>query len=131
MSVNKGQEDVSEFCWELHGIVLVMGVYTTDPRVVKNAKKIKEISYEEMLELASSGTKVMQSRAVEFASKFNIPFEVRSSFNNNPGTIVKQEVASMEDVQESFASALGGLSWVDTEETSAAHLKDFDPTSSA
>ena len=76
----------------------VDGVYTTDPRVVKNAKKIKEISYEEMLELASSGTKVMQSRAVEFASKFNIPFEVRSSFNNNPGTIVKQEVASMEGV---------------------------------
>lgn len=76
----------------------VDGVYTADPRVVKNAKKIEEICYEEMLELASSGSKVMQSRAVEFASKFNVPFEVRSSFNNNPGTIVKQEVASMEDV---------------------------------
>ena len=51
-----------------------------------------------MLELASSGSKVMQSRAVEFASKFNVPFEARSSFNDNPGTIVKEEVASMEDI---------------------------------
>ena len=51
-----------------------------------------------MLELASSGSKVMQNRAVEFAQKFNVVFEVRSSFNNNPGTIVKEEVASMEDV---------------------------------
>ncbi len=76
----------------------VDGVYTADPRVVKDAKKLQEISYDEMLELASLGSKVMQSRSVEFAAKYNVVFEVRSSFNNNPGTIVKQEVAYMEKV---------------------------------
>jgi len=76
----------------------VDGVYTADPRIVPKARKIKEISYEEMLELASLGTKVMQARSVEFSNKYNVPFEVRSSFNNNPGTIVKEEVSSMEDV---------------------------------
>jgi aspartate kinase len=76
----------------------VDGVYTADPRVVKDARKLQEISYDEMLELASLGSKVMQSRSVEFAAKYNVIFEVRSSFNNNPGTIVKQEVAYMEKV---------------------------------
>jgi aspartate kinase len=76
----------------------VDGVYTADPRVVKTAKKLTEISYDEMLELASLGSKVMQTRSVEFAAKYNVVFEVRSSFNNNPGTIVKQEVAYMEKV---------------------------------
>jgi len=76
----------------------VDGVYTCDPRIVKNASKIQEISYDEMLEMASSGSKVMQSRSVEFAKKFNVVFEVRSSFNNNPGTIVKEETMSMENV---------------------------------
>ncbi len=76
----------------------VDGVYTADPRMVPKARKIPEISYEEMLELASLGTKVMQARSVEFSNKYNVTFEVRSSFNNNPGTIVKQEVSSMEDV---------------------------------
>ena len=76
----------------------VDGVYTADPRVVKNARKLPEISYDEMLELASSGSKVMQSRSVEFAKKFGVTFEVRSSFNHNPGTIVKEEVAYMEQV---------------------------------
>lgn len=76
----------------------VDGVYTADPRIVPNARKLDEIAYEEMLELASSGSKVMQNRAVEFARKFNVVFEVRSSFNHNPGTIVKEEAASMEDV---------------------------------
>jgi aspartate kinase len=76
----------------------VDGVYTADPRVVKTARKLDEISYDEMLELASSGSKVMQSRSVEFAAKYNVVFEVRSSFNHNPGTIVKAEVASMEKV---------------------------------
>jgi aspartate kinase len=76
----------------------VDGVYTADPRLVLDAKKLDEISYEEMLELASSGSKVMQNRAVEFAQKFDVVFEVRSSFNKNPGTIVKEEAASMEDV---------------------------------
>ncbi len=76
----------------------VDGVYTADPRIVPQARKIREICYEEMLEMASSGSKVMQSRAVEFANKYHVVFEVRSSFNNEPGTIVKQEEPSMEQV---------------------------------
>ena len=76
----------------------VDGVYTCDPRIVPDARKIEEISYDEMLEMASSGSKVMQSRSVEFAKKFGVVFEVRSSFNNNPGTIVKEETKGMEDV---------------------------------
>ena len=76
----------------------VDGVYTADPRLVPNAKKLSEISYDEMLELASLGAKVMQSRSVEFAKKFGVVFEVRSSLNENPGTIVKEETKSMEGV---------------------------------
>jgi len=76
----------------------VDGVYTADPRIVKTAQKLDEISYDEMLELASSGSKVMQSRSVEFAKKYGVVFEVRSSFNHNPGTIVKEEVSYMEKV---------------------------------
>lgn len=76
----------------------VDGVYTCDPRVVPQAKKIKSISYEEMLEMASSGSKVMQNRAVEFANKFGVKFEVCSSLNHNPGTIVTEENPSMESV---------------------------------
>jgi aspartate kinase len=76
----------------------VDGVYTADPRIVPGARKLAEISYDEMLELAGLGTKVMQSRSVEFAKKFGVIFEVRSSLNDNPGTIVKEETPSMEDV---------------------------------
>ncbi len=76
----------------------VDGVYTADPRLVPAARKISEISYDEMLEMAGAGSKVMQLRSVEFAKKFNVVFEVRSSLNDNPGTIVKEESASMEDV---------------------------------
>ena len=76
----------------------VDGVYTADPRVVKTARKLPEISYDEMLELASAGSKVMQSRSVEFAKNHGVVFEVRSSFNHNPGTLVKEEVAYMEQV---------------------------------
>jgi len=76
----------------------VDGVYTADPRIVPTAKKLPEISYDEMLELASLGAKVMQSRSVEFAKKFGVVFEVRSSLNDNPGTIVKEETKSMEGV---------------------------------
>jgi aspartate kinase len=76
----------------------VDGVYTADPRVVPGAKKLEEISYDEMLELASLGAKVMQSRSVEFAKKFGVVFEVRSSLNDNPGTIVKEETKNMEDI---------------------------------
>ncbi|MEM9283915.1 MAG: aspartate kinase [Verrucomicrobiota bacterium] len=76
----------------------VDGVYTCDPRVVAEARKLEEISYDELLEMASSGTKVMQSRSVEFAKKFGVPFEVRSSLNQNAGTLVKEETMSMESV---------------------------------
>jgi aspartate kinase len=76
----------------------VDGVYTADPRLVPAAAKLEEISYDEMLELASLGAKVMQSRSVEFAKKFGVVFEVRSSLNDNPGTIVKEETKNMEDV---------------------------------
>jgi aspartate kinase len=76
----------------------VDGVYTADPRIVSSARKLEEISYDEMLELASLGAKVMQSRSVEFAKKFGVVFEVRSSLNENPGTIVKEETRNMEDI---------------------------------
>ena len=76
----------------------VDGVYTSDPRIVPTAKKLEEVSYDEMLELASLGAKVMQSRSVEFAKKFGVIFEVRSSLNDNPGTLVKEETQSMEGV---------------------------------
>src|SRR5438874_1587605 len=76
----------------------VDGVYTADPRLVPGARKLPEISYDEMLELSSLGAKVMQSRSVEFAKKFGVIFEVRSSLNENPGTIVKEETQHMESV---------------------------------
>src|SRR5205823_5392581 len=76
----------------------VDGVYTADPRLVPSARKLDEISYDEMLELSSLGAKVMQSRSVEFAKKFEVVFEVRSSLNDNPGTLVKEETQSMESV---------------------------------
>jgi aspartate kinase len=66
--------------------------------VAPAARKMEEISYDEMLELAGLGAKVMQSRSVEFAKKFGVVFEVRSSLNDNPGTIVKEETTKMEDV---------------------------------
>ncbi|MBL63891.1 MAG: aspartate kinase [Opitutae bacterium] len=79
----------------------VEGVYTADPRIVPNAHKLSELSYEEMLELASSGSKVMQTRAVGFAQKHEVAFEVRSSFNSKPGTIVKKSASSLEAVSVS------------------------------
>jgi len=76
----------------------VDGVYTCDPRIVPTARKLDVIYYDELLEMAGSGAKVMQSRSVEFAKKFQVPFEVRSSFNNNRGTIVKEEQHGLEHV---------------------------------
>jgi aspartate kinase len=70
----------------------VDGVYTTDPRIVKNAKKLTEISYDEMLELASLGAQVLHNRSVEMAKRYNINLEVLSSFNNIPGTTVKEVI---------------------------------------
>jgi aspartate kinase len=76
----------------------VDGVFTCDPRIVSDAKKLDEVSYDELLEMAGAGSKVMQSRAVEFAKKFGVEFEVRSSMNKNFGTVAKEETVSMEDV---------------------------------
>jgi aspartate kinase len=76
----------------------VDGVFTCDPRIVRDAQKLGEIAYDELLEMAGAGAKVMQSRAVEFAKKFGVEFEVRSSLRDAPGTVAKEETASMEDV---------------------------------
>jgi aspartate kinase len=76
----------------------VDGVFTCDPRIVKDAAKVDEIAYDELLERAGAGSKVMQSRAVEFAKKFGVEFEVRSSFKPQPGTIAREETPNMEDV---------------------------------
>ncbi|NKB23810.1 MAG: aspartate kinase [Kiritimatiellae bacterium] len=76
----------------------VDGIYTADPRVVKKARRLDEISYDEMLELASLGAKVLQSRAVEFAKKYNVMLEVLSSFHSKPGTLVREEVTDMEKI---------------------------------
>jgi aspartate kinase len=76
----------------------VDGVYTADPNVCSRAKKLTKVSYDEMLEMASLGAKVLQIRSVEFAKKYNVPIHVRSSFNDNPGTIVCEEDREMERV---------------------------------
>jgi aspartate kinase len=79
----------------------VDGVYTTDPRIVDNARKIEKITYDEMLEMASLGAKVLQIRSVEFAKKYGVVIHVRSSFNDNPGTLVLKEDSDMETVMVS------------------------------
>jgi aspartate kinase len=76
----------------------VDGVYTTDPRIAKNARKIERISYEEMFELASLGAQVLQPRSIEFAMKFGVPIHVRSSFSNDTGTMISKEVRAMENI---------------------------------
>ena len=74
----------------------VDGVYTTDPRVVPQARRLEKICFEEMLEMASLGSKVLQIRAVEFASKYNVPLRVLSSFVEGPGTLIAPEDETME-----------------------------------
>jgi aspartate kinase len=82
----------------------VDGVYTADPNVVPAARRLDRVSYEEMLELASLGAKVLQSRSVEFAAKFNVPVEVQSSFTEGKGTLVTREDEDMERVMVSGVS---------------------------
>lgn len=84
--------EVCEICTD------VSGVYTADPRIVKDARKLDSVSYEEMLEMASLGTQVLQARSVEVAGKFNVPVHVRSSFSGERGTMISKEVREMEDV---------------------------------
>ena len=76
----------------------VDGVYTADPNIVPEAKKLDRISYDEMLEMASLGAKVLQSRSVEFAKKYGVPVHVRSTFKRDPGTVVTREDPNMEAV---------------------------------
>jgi aspartate kinase len=76
----------------------VDGVYTTDPNLTRKARKLDRISYEEMLELASQGAKVLQIRSVEFAAKYKVKLWVKSSFSEDPGTLVCEEDEQMEDV---------------------------------
>lgn len=76
----------------------VEGIYTVDPRIEPKARKIKEITYDEMLEMASLGAQVMQARSIEVAKKFNVPIHVRSAFSKKPGTMIMREVKRMEDV---------------------------------
>ena len=76
----------------------VDGVYTTDPNLCPAARKLEKVSYEEMLELAGAGAKVLQIRSVEFAMKYNVPLWVKSSFTNDPGTLVCPEDKAMESV---------------------------------
>lgn len=76
----------------------VEGIYTTDPRIEPKAKKIKEITYDEMLEMASLGAQVMQARSIEVAKKFDVPLHVRSSFTSHSGTMISKEAKRMEDV---------------------------------
>ncbi|HEY4708263.1 MAG TPA: aspartate kinase [Thermodesulfobacteriota bacterium] len=76
----------------------VDGVYTTDPNVCQEARKLKKVSYDEMLEMASLGAKVLQTRSVEFAKKYEVPVMVRSSFNDSEGTLVCKEDREMEKV---------------------------------
>jgi aspartate kinase len=73
----------------------VDGVYTTDPRVVPEARRLDKITFEEMLEMASLGSKVLQIRSVEFAGKYNVPLRVLSSFDDGPGTMIVSEDATM------------------------------------
>jgi aspartate kinase len=87
----------------------VDGVFSTDPRVYEKAKLLKNVSFEEMLELSSMGAKVLQLRAVEYASKFNMPIRVLSSFNQGEGTLVQEEKNIME------RPIVSGISSIDTE----------------
>lgn len=87
----------------------VDGVYTADPRMVENARRLDRVTFEEMLELSGAGAKVMQIRAVEFASKYNVPIRVLSSFESGPGTLISYEDKNMEQ------PLISGITSVDNE----------------
>ncbi len=90
----------------------VDGIYTADPRIVPNARKIEKISYDEMLELASLGVKVLHNRAVEFAEKYDVPLHVRNSQHNRKGTLIVHETESMERIVVRGAALKEGLARV-------------------
>ena len=98
----------------------VDGVYTTDPNVYKKAKKIEKICFEEMLELSSLGAKVLQIRSVEFASKYEMPIRVLSSFNSTGGTLITNEESSLE------SAVISGITC--TDDDSKLILRDVPDT---
>ena len=112
----------------------VDGVYTADPNVVPNARKVDRISYEEMLELASLGAKVLQIRSVEFGMKYAVPIHVRSSFNDNEGTWVVPEEKAMEAVLVSGVTATRDetkITMVGISDATGIHSKVFRPLADA
>jgi aspartate kinase len=84
----------------------VDGVYTTDPRVVPEARRLDKITFEEMLEMASQGSKILQIRSVEFAGKYNVPLRVMSSFEDGPGTLI-----SLEDDDQMEKPVVSGIAF--------------------
>jgi len=106
----------------------VNGIYTTDPRIYKKAAKMKEISYDEMLELASLGAGVMHSRSIEFGKKYSVKIHVRSSSEDIEGTIITHEVPEMENIVVSGATIqkdLAKISLVGVENTPGSAAKIF------
>jgi len=112
----------------------VEGVFSADPNICTHAKKLKRVSYEEMLELASLGAKVLEIRSVEFAKKFNVPIHVRSSFTRNEGTMVVAEDREMERVLVSgvvFDRNQARITMVKVPDRPGIAFKIFDPVSKA
>lgn len=112
----------------------VEGVYTTDPNVYDKARKLRRISYEEMLEMASMGAKVLHIRSVEFGMKYNVPIWVRSSFTEDPGTLVTQEDADMERVVVSgitYSKKEARVTVTDMPDVPGMALKLFHPIAEA
>ena len=113
----------------------VDGVYTTDPRVVENAKRLNNITFEEMLEMSSLGAKVLQIRSVEFASRYNVPLRVLSSFEDGPGTFIGSEDESMMEMPLisgiAFTSDEAKLSILGVPDIPGMAHKVFSPISAA
>ena len=112
----------------------VEGVYTTDPNICPQARKINKIAYEEMLEMASMGAKVLQIRSVEFAKKYNVPVHVRSTFSDMPGTLVVQEDKSMESAMVSgvaYDKDQARITLVDVYDEPGVAATIFEPISRA
>ena len=112
----------------------VDGVYTTDPNMCPQARKLDRIDYEEMLEMASMGAKVLQIRSVEFAKKYNVPVHVRSTFSNEPGTLVTQEEKQMEAALVSgiaYDKDQARITLVDVFDEPGVSASIFEPLSAA
>lgn len=106
----------------------VDGVYTADPRIVKNARKLEEVTYDEMLELASLGAKVLHNRSVEMAKKYNVELVVRSSLNRSEGTVVR-EVTHVEEMLITGVAAdknTARISVIGVEDTPGVAFRIFD-----